>query len=369
MNILIAIDSFKGTLTSIELAEIIRKHINKELHTVDIIAVGDGGEGTVDSLMYATNGNKIEVIAQDALGNEKSSYYCETNNGKTAILEIALSSGLTTINEKDLNPMLTTTHGLGDTINEALKTNISKLIIGIGGSSTNDAGSGMLQALGVKFYDANDTEIKYMSGGILGKVTRIDLSGLRKKIKDIDIDVACDVDNPLLGQNGCTNVYARQKGASEEMVLELERNLESYSKVVKETLGKEYKDVPGVGAAGGLGYALIAFLNARLLNGLEVVAEATNLEERIKKADIIITGEGSFDHQSLNGKAPIKIAQIAKKYNKQVYGIFGGSTIKELPELFDRILTIVPNICTLQDSLNNPKRALELLLEKECSLS
>jgi len=368
MKILIAVDSFKGTLSSIEVAKLIENHINKELHSVDIIATGDGGEGTVDALMFATHGEKKELQAQGAHGQLKDSYYCLSDNRKTGILEIALSSGIHSLKESELNPLETTTFGLGETINDALDEGVNKLVIAIGGSSTNDAGTGMLKALGVKFYDVNNQEIQVMNGNTIGLVEKIDISGLNPKLKDIFIEVACDVTNPLLGENGCTHIYGGQKGANKDIKSKLENNMQHYANVVKKELGTDYSKVPGVGAAGGLGYGLLTFLGARLLSGLDVVSDATNLVSRIQEADLVITGEGSFDHQSLNGKAPVKIAELSKKYNKKVVGVFALSTIDSLPVYFDKILSVVPTVATKKESLANPEECLNKLIEKECEL-
>jgi len=368
MNVLIAVDSFKGTLSSIEVAEILNNHINKKLHNVDIISIGDGGEGTVDSIMYATNGIKKKLVVKDAFGELLESYYALTNNGKTAILEIALSSGIKNIHISKLNPLITTTYGLGETMKDALDQGVEKLVIGIGGSSTNDAGTGMLQALGVKFYDELDEEIPVMNGGTIGLVKSIDLMNLDPRLNDVIIEVACDVDNPLVGDKGCTYVYSKQKGANLDMMSILEKNMIRFSDIVKNKLNKDNRDIPGVGAAGGLGYGLMTFLDAKLLNGLEVVGHATKLEERIIAADIIITGEGSFDHQSLYGKAPVEVAKLAKKHDKIVFSIFGSSSVDELPELFDQMISIVPTITSLDEALGNPKESLEKLLNAKFRL-
>ena len=222
----------------------------------------------------------------------------------------------------------------------------------------------MLQALGAKFYDIHGKIINVMNGLSIGLVEKIDVSGLDSRIHDVYIEVACDVTNPLLGKHGCAEVYSRQKGATDEMVKVLEKNMTHFASIVEKTIGKDFKDIPGVGAAGGLGYGLLAFLKADLLCGLDVVADATRLEERIKKADLVITGEGSFDGQSLNGKAPTRIAMLGKKYNKEVVGIFGLSSIDDMPELFDAIHTIVPTVCSKEESLRNPKYCLAKLMQK-----
>jgi len=358
MKILIAVDSYKGTLTSKEVAETIKNNLNCENTEFDIIAIADGGEGTVDSLCYATKGELEEVSVQDAFGVYKESYFCISDEGDTAILEIALSSGLATMKQPQLNPFKSTTYGLGESIKSALDKGVKKLIIGIGGSSTNDGGSGMLQALGMHFYDEKDNEINTMTGYSIGLVERIDMSELDTRINDVNIKIACDVTNPLLGKTGCTEIYSRQKGATNDMVDVLERNMEHFNQVVIKTIGSDYSKVPGVGAAGGLGYGLLAFLNADLLSGLDIVADATKLEERIQKADVVITGEGSFDYQSLNGKAPTRIARLARKYNKKVIGLFALSDIEEYPEFFDQMFSIVPNVCSKEESLKNPQECL-----------
>lgn len=363
MNILIAVDSFKGTLTSKEVAETIKSHINCKNVEFDIISIADGGEGTVDSLCYATNGTLQKVFVQNAFGTYADSYYCVSDKGQTAILEIALSSGLAMIDEDNLNPFETTTFGLGESIKDALSNNVKKLVIGIGGSSTNDAGAGMLQAMGVKFYDKNDVLIESMNGHTIGLVDRIDVLDLDSRLKDVYIEVACDVTNPLLGKTGCAEIYSRQKGATEEMVKVLEENMKHYSEVVTKTFGHDYSKEAGVGAAGGLGFGLLTFLNADLLSGLEVIADATKLDERIQKADVVITGEGAFDHQSLHGKAPARIAQLAKKHDKKVIGIFALSDIDEYPQLFNKIYTIVPTVCTKEQSLDNPQECLIKLVD------
>ncbi|KFZ27285.1 MAG: Glycerate 2-kinase [Candidatus Izimaplasma bacterium HR2] len=362
MKILIAVDSYKGTLTSKEVAETIKNNLNYENIEFDIIAIADGGEGTVDSLCYATKGNLEKVSVQDAFGEYKESYFCISDEGDTAILEIALSSGLATMKHSELNPFKSTTYGLGESIKSALDRNVKKLVIGIGGSSTNDGGAGMLQALGVKFYDAKDNQIDTMTGYSIGLVERIDMSGIDTRINDVYIRIACDVTNPLLGKTGCTEIYSRQKGASNHMVDVLEKNMEHFNQIVINTIGKDYSEIPGVGAAGGLGYGLLAFLNADLLSGLDVVADATKLEERIQKADVVITGEGSFDYQSLSGKAPTRIARLARKHNKKVIGVFALSDIDECPEFFDQMFAVVPTVCSKEESLENPQECLIKLI-------
>ncbi len=362
MKLLIAVDSFKGTLTSKEVAETIRDNVDIPNELIDIIAVADGGEGTVDSLMYATKGRKVELEVQNAYGEYHKSYYSLADNDKTAIVEVALSSGLSIMDGMPLNPLKTTTYGLGETINDALKYGIDKLVIGIGGSSTNDAGAGMLQALGVKFYNDQNEEIKVMTGETIGLVKRIDQSNLKDRFKGVFIEVACDVNNPLLGDKGCTYIYSPQKGANEDMLPVLEQNMLQFSKVVAKTINRDNSNVPGVGAAGGLGFGLTSFLDAELLSGLDVIADATRLEERIKEVDVVITGEGAFDLQSLHGKAPTRIAKLARKHQKKIIGVFAISSIDKFEELFDEIHTITPMI-SKAESMAYPIESLGKLIQ------
>lgn len=363
MKVLVAVDSFKGTLTSQKIASLFKQHMGNGEHTFDLIPIGDGGEGTVDSLHIATNGEKVHLKVRGPFSNIIDTYYVLSPNKKTAMIEIALSSGLGMISKQNLNPFATTTYGLGETICHALNQGVTELIVGIGGSSTNDGGAGMLQALGVVFLDKDGLEIKNMTGHTIGLVDKIDISGLDTRIKKVHIKVACDVDNPLLGPRGCAEVYSRQKGASKEMVLKLEKNMEHYANIVEKTINTDFRNHPGTGAAGGLGFGFVAFLSAYLMSGLDIVADATNLTKRVQEADVVITGEGHFDNQSLHGKVPVRVAQIARDNHKKVIGVFALSSISEKPELFDEIHTVVPTITTKKESLKNPEKALISLIK------
>jgi glycerate kinase len=363
MKILVAVDSFKGTLRSKEIASLIETHLDPGKHTFDIIPIADGGEGTVESLQFATKGTKKEIQVRGPFKQSIPSYYVLTQDGKTAFIEVALSSGIGMIEHQELNPYTTSSYGLGETIKHTLDDKVHKIIVGIGGSSTNDGGAGMLQALGAKFYDIDDNEIALMTGLSIGEVARIDLSNLDRRLRQVHIEVACDVTNPLLGEQGCAEIFSRQKGANEDMVLVLERNMTHFADVVFQTIGRDFRNYPGSGAAGGLGFGFVAFLNAYLTSGLDIIADATNLKDRIKEADLVITGEGKLDSQSLNGKAPIKVARIAKDNQKKVIGIFGMSCLKSTPEYFDEVYTIVPTITSLDESLKNPKESIISLIQ------
>lgn len=363
MKVLIAVDSFKGTLSSKEVASIISGKLRKKDMICKEIPIADGGEGTVDALIHATNGKKINIRVENPVGEIIDSYYGVSKDGTIAYIEMALSAGLTLIDENEKNPLYTSTFGFGETIKHAIESGVKKVILGIGGSSTNDGGAGMLKALGVKFFDKYQKEIDSLNGYTIGLVEDFDISNINTKIKDVEIEVACDVTNQLLGKSGCASVYSKQKGANDQIQQILEENMIKFSGIIEKKLGDSFKDYPGSGAAGGLGFGLLAFLKASLKNGLNIVANLTELEKNIIKSDVIITGEGSFDSQSLCGKAPVSIARIAKKYEKKVIGIFGVSSIKSCEGLIDNIFSVVPTVATIEQSLNNPVYYLDKLLD------
>ena len=325
MNILVCPDSFKGTLTSIEIAELISGTLSSKGYSVKSVPVGDGGEGTVAAILYALKGEKKFVIVKDPLGREINAYYGLKND--IAYIEVAQSSGLILLSQQELNPLLASTYGFGQLIKDAIKQNVNKIYLAIGGSATNDFGIGMLQALGVRFYDVNDNEIherinEGYGASILPLIKNIDVSDLKKSIKNIEFKVLCDVTNPLYGPEGCSRIFAPQKGANFEVVEILEKDIIEFAKVVKNKFGID-TNFPGAGAAGGLGAALKIFFNAEIINGINGVIELLKLEDLIKKTDVVIVGEGSMDYQSIFGKAPFGIALMAKKYNKKVIAING----------------------------------------------
>jgi glycerate kinase len=361
-KILIAMDSFKGTLSSKELSELIKIHLPYKKAVFTLIPMSDGGEGFVEALTYSLDSQKRYLMVEDAFGNLKQTNYAIINN-QVAIMEIALSSGLAEIEDSKLNPYLTSTYGLGETIMDALNQSVNQLIIGLGGSSTNDGGAGMLQALGVKFLNKKHQEIKRMTGLSISEIEAIDLSELDPRLFKTKIVVASDVENPLLGSQGCSKVYAGQKGASEEMIRSLEENMKHYCKIIVEKLGKDDREFPGSGAAGGLGFAFKTFLNTDLRSGFEIVSSSIQLENMIKSSDIIITGEGKFDRQSFHGKASVKIAQLGKKHHKKVIGLFGQALVDGPSKLFDEFYCIVPKFASREESLNKPKTNFIKLIE------
>ncbi|MCI0654638.1 MAG: glycerate kinase, partial [Methylococcaceae bacterium] len=321
MKIVIATDSFKENMTSLEVASAIEKGILQVLPDANCIKVpmADGGEGTVQSLVDATSGRIVKKTVIGPLGEPVEAHYGFFGNGRTAVIEMAEASGLPLVPKAKRDPLKMTTFGTGQLILDAIESGATEIIIGIGGSSTNDAGSGMAQALGVRYLDKAGNELnQYASGGILDRIARIDVSGLDCRVRKVSILVACDVDNPLCGARGASAVFGPQKGASPEVVKTLDSNLSKFADLIKETLGNDVKDLPGAGASGGLGAGLVAFCGATLKSGIDIVVEATGLENALEGAHLAITGEGKVDFQTSFGKTPSGVARAAKKMNVPV---------------------------------------------------
>ncbi|MFA4015248.1 MAG: hypothetical protein RUDDFDWM_000326 [Candidatus Fervidibacterota bacterium] len=324
IRFLIACDSFKGSASSKQVGEAIKSGILRAVPDahVEVVPVADGGEGTVQALVDATGGRLVTATVTNPIGEKIEATFGILGDGQTAVIEMAAASGLTLIPPEKRNPWVTTTYGTGELIKAALEHGCRKIIIGIGGSATNDAGAGMAQALGVKLLDEHGKQIGF-GGGELGRLRRIDMSGLDKRATEAEFIVACDVDNPLTGERGASYVYAPQKGATPEMLPKLDSNLRHFAEVVRQQLGIDVEHVPGSGAAGGLGAGLMAFLKAKLRKGTEIVFELVKLDEKIASADIVITGEGQIDAQTVFGKTPIGVAKLAKQYGKPVIAITG----------------------------------------------
>jgi len=322
MKVVIAPDSFKGSLTAIEVSDAIEKGVREIFPKAEIIKIpmADGGEGTVQCLVNATGGKILKERVICPLGDEILASYGILADKKTAVIEMAAASGLTLVPEDKRNPLITTTYGTGQLIKAALDQGCRKMIIGIGGSATNDGGAGMVQALGAKLLDKEGKEIGF-GGGELKKIIRIDTKYLDKRLSDTKVLVASDVKNPLCGPKGASRIYGPQKGATPEVIEELDKSLAYFAELIKRDLHKDIKDIPGAGAAGGLGAGLMAFLNAELRPGIEIIIEVVKLKQAIKGADLVITGEGKIDSQTIYGKAPIGIAKIAKKYKIPVMAI------------------------------------------------
>ena len=322
MKIVIAPDSFKGSLTAVEVADAIGQGVREIFPEAKIIKIpmADGGDGTVQCLVTATGGEILREKVTGPLGDEVLASYGILGGKKTAVIEMAEASGLTLVPENKRNPLITTTYGTGQLIKAALDQGCRKMIIGIGGSATNDGGAGMVQALGVRLLDREGKEIGF-GGGELKKISRIDINNLDSRLPETEVLIASDVSNPLCGPRGAARIYGPQKGATPEIIEELDESLAHFAEVIKRDLNKDIKDIPGGGAAGGLGAGLMAFLDAELKPGIEIMIEIVKLEQAIKDTDLVITGEGKIDSQTIYGKAPIGVAKIAKKYNVPVIAV------------------------------------------------
>ncbi|MGX7394333.1 glycerate kinase [Carnobacterium mobile] len=324
MKIIIAPDSFKESLTALEAANAIEEGFKQVFPDAEYVKVpmADGGEGTVQSLVDATKGKIETLTVHGPLGEPAEAFYGISGDGKVAIIEMAAASGLHLVDPLERNPLVTSTWGTGELIQAALSKGVEEILIGIGGSATNDGGAGMIQCLGGKLLDKEGQQI--VLGGIgLADLVSIDLSELNPKLKEVEIKVACDVDNPLTGPKGASYIYGFQKGGTAEQVEQLDQNLAHFASVVRQDLKQDIEFIAGAGAAGGLGGALLAVLAAKLQNGGVLVSELVGLENKICEADLVITGEGGINHQTIYGKTPICVAKIAQKYQIPVIAVAG----------------------------------------------
>lgn len=357
MKTVIAIDSLKGSLSSMEAGMAIRQGIKNawgDAMEVVVRPLADGGEGTIDALVEGMNGELKVITVEGPLKENVCCRYGWLRASKTAILECAESSGLSLVPSKQRNPLKTSTIGMGQVIRNATKNGVRKFIIGIGGSATNDCGTGMLTALGYRFFDENGQEL-FGCGESLEKIVRIDTENVLPELSDCQFYIACDVTNPLCGENGASHVYGPQKGATPDMVLRLDAGCRHFAEIVKETFGIDYVNMPGAGAAGGLGFAFAAFLNAKLESGIQIVLDEIQLENDVKDADFVITGEGCLDRQTSMGKAPIGVAKLAKKYGASVIG-FAGCITDDAKACntagMDAYFPIIPRILTLDEAMD-----------------
>jgi len=327
MNILVAPASFKGSLSAVEAAQAIEQGIRSAVPQAEVVRMplADGGEGTVEALVTATHGRTIKRTVTGPLGKPVEAEFGLLCDDVTAVVEMAQASGLPLVPPEQRNPLITTTRGTGELMAAALDAGCTKLIVGIGGSGTNDGGAGMAQALGAKLLDEQGQELP-PGGAALAKLARVDVSGLDPRLARCQVLVACDVDNPLTGPHGASAVYGPQKGATPGMVAELEAALEHYASVIERDLGKRVRDIPGAGAAGGLGAGLMAFCNAQPRSGILLVMEAVGFEQYLEAADLVITGEGRVDAQSLHGKAVAGVGARAKLANVPVIALAGAVT-------------------------------------------
>ena len=355
MKVVIAIDSFKGSMSSMEAGNAAKEGVLRAMPQAEVVVkpLADGGEGTTDALIEGMGGERVDIRVKGPYGEPVDAHYGYIREKGLAVMEMAQASGITISERKD--PMAATTYGVGEMILHALDLGCRSFIIGIGGSATNDGGVGMLKALGCGFLDKKGNDCGE-GGAALSRISSIDIDGLDKRIAEADIRVACDVENPLCGTNGATYIYGPQKGVTEDMKKPLDEAMSNYADVCAKKLGKDMRDVSGAGAAGGLGFAFISFLGSKLVPGIELIMEATGLETEIKGGDIAITGEGRLDLQTAMGKAPVGVAKLAKKYGLMTMA-FAGSVTKEAVKCneagIDAFFPIVRGISTLSEAMDN----------------
>ena len=356
MNVLIAIDSFKGSLSSLQAGTAVRETILRLDHRADITVkpLADGGEGTVEALAQGANGEMIELTVTGPLLTPVAARYCILKDTNTAVIEMAAAAGITLVSAENRNPLETTTFGVGQLIKDAVERGCRNFIIGIGGSATNDGGTGMLAALGFDFLDQSGNPIPLGAKG-LQLLHCIKTDNVLPALKECRFQVACDVTNPLCGEMGCSAVFGPQKGATPEMIAAMDRWLEKYAELAKTVSGKADKYAAGAGAAGGLGFAFLSFTNAVLKSGIQIILEEINLEAAIKNADIVVTGEGRLDSQTVMGKAPIGVAKLAKKYGKKVIAFSG--CVTEDAEIcnehgIDAFFPVLRGVTSLEEALD-----------------
>jgi len=364
MKILVAPNAFKEALSAREAGEAIKGGLERALPDSDItvLPIADGGDGTIEVLVEATSGKFIERYVTGPLGERVKASFGILGDGKTAVIEMARTSGLALVPKEKRNPAITTTYGVGELIKEALERGVKRILVGIGGSATNDGGAGMAQALGAKLLDKEGKELPF--GGLaLKDLASINMSGFHPLAKDCEVIVMADVKNPLCGPKGASYVYGPQKGGTEELIEELDKALFNFAQVIRRDLGKDILDLPGSGAAGGLGGGLVAFLDAKLKPGIDVVLETLGIEEKLNGVDLAISGEGKIDGQTIFGKGPAGIAKKVKEKNIPVI-LFGGSVdddaeILKEEGLVDAIFSITRGPVSLEESIKHTRGQLE----------
>lgn len=324
MKIVTAIDSFKGSLSTFQSGAAVRNAAKRVFSDceVDICPLADGGEGTVDAIISASQGERVSLTVTGPLGTPVNAEYGIIRSTNTAVIEMSSAAGITLLKKEELNPLKTTTYGVGELVRDAISKSAHRFIIGIGGSATNDGGVGMLAALGFQFLDAEGNDIG-LGAEALSRLAYIKCDNVIPELADCEFLVACDVKNPLCGELGSSAVYGPQKGATPEMIKNMDKWLFEYAKLTKKAIPSSDADFPGTGAAGGMGFALMSYLGAKLVSGIELVIAETELERHVVDADIVVTGEGRLDAQSCMGKAPIGVARLAKKHSKLVIAFSG----------------------------------------------
>ena len=362
MNIVIAPDSFKECLSASEVSECISKGILKVYPKAKVKAlpISDGGEGLLESLVLPFEGKIVSVKVKDPLNRDINAQYGILKDFKTAIIELAKASGLELLKDEEKDPLTTSTFGTGQLIKDALDKGCRKLIIGIGGSATNDGGTGIAKALGIKFLDASNNELE-LGGGHLKSLDRIDISNLDKRIKGCEVIVACDVTNPLTGNHGSSFIYGAQKGGSPDVVRVLDNNLKRYADIIKSTFNKDIDKIPGAGAAGGTGAGLLTFLDAKLVSGIDLILKTLQIEEHIKQADMVITGEGKIDKQTLNGKTILGISRLAKKHRIPVI-VITGKIGDDIDDIYAQGVTAIHSIVNKPMTLDTSMKHADTLI-------
>ncbi len=356
MNVLIAIDSFKGSLTSMQAGQAAAVGIKRVYPDAEIMVrpIADGGEGTVHALVDGMGGEMQVIRVTGPLGRAVDAEYGIIKSSQTAIIEMSAAAGITLVSAEERNPLHTTTYGVGEIILDAIQKGCRNFIVGIGGSATNDGGFGMLKALGFGFFDEKGESVP-LGGKGLGELCKITDEHALPELKECTFNIACDVTNPLCGPRGCSAVFGPQKGANPQMVAQMDKWLLNYAELVKSVRPDADKDAPGAGAAGGIGFAFLSFLNGELKNGIDLILRETRLEQYVQKADIVITGEGRLDAQTTMGKAPSGIAAIAKKYGKPVIG-FAGCVTEDAGACntcgIDAFFPVLRSVCTLEEAMN-----------------
>lgn len=357
MKVVVAIDSLKGSLSSLEAGNAISEGIHKVFPKAEVTVrpLADGGEGTVEALTLGMNGHLEKVIVTGPLGRPVEAIYGILEKSKTAIMEMSAAAGITLVDEQERNPLNTTTYGVGEMIKDAIDKGCRHFIMGIGGSATNDGGIGMLQALGYGILDKEGKQVSFGAKG-LKEIDRITDDFVIPELKKCSFRVACDVTNTLCGELGCSAIFGPQKGATPDMIEQMDKWLIHYAKLTEEKYPKANRNHAGTGAAGGLGFAFLSYTNAVLESGIKIILEETRLEEYVKAADLVVTGEGRLDAQTVMGKAPVGVAKIAKKYGKKVIA-FSGCVTEDAVECnnhgIDAYFPILRSVVSLEEAMDS----------------
>lgn len=372
MRIVVAPDSYKGSVSALAVAQAMERGIQTVFPSAEVCKapIADGGEGTVEALVVATGGQFRQTQVTGPLGHPVTAQWGILGDGQTAVIEMAAASGLPLIAPEQRNPRLTTTFGTGELVRAALDAGLRKLIFGIGGSASNDGGAGMAQALGIRFTGENGAELP-RGGAALAGLKQIHLDGFDPRLRETEITVACDVDNPLCGPRGASAVFGPQKGATPEMVAELDAALAHFAAIASAVTGRRAAEQPGAGAAGGLGAAMLFFTPAKLRPGVDIVLEAVKFSEIVRDAAFVITGEGRTDFQTAFGKAPVGVARVAKRFNVPVFclsGALGDGADALVTHGIDALLSICDRPMTLEEAMNAGENLIETAAARLCRI-